>query len=166
VQYLKPQQTFKQKPKYIIMKTKFTKLLITLSITLGSCSTDVEQTSIDLLTFSHWTAEQRPLLNGEMSKFVENHIFHKDGTYTQEFEDRTGKFVMKTKGTWNWTENNEIYLQINSINIKDADHSLEKPLGYYLQILEVSENTLKTIERFEGDAWDSGFAKERTYNRS
>lgn len=147
------------------MKPKFIKILIALSVVISSCNNEIQSVNNDLLTLSSWTAEPNFLLNGEKSKLIENHIFHKDGTYAQEFGERAGKVVMKTKGKWSWTENNEIYLQINSITIKETNHTLEKPLGYYLQILEVSEDMLKTLERSEGDDWDSGFAKEKVYNR-
>lgn len=137
-----------------------------LSIALGACSTKVQQTNNELLTLSPWTAEPNFLLNGEKSKLIENHTFHKDGTYTQQFTNPTGQVVMKTEGKWNWTEDNEIYFQVNSVSVKEAHQDLKKPLVYYLRVPEVSESTLKILERFEGDAWDSGFAKERTYYRS
>jgi hypothetical protein len=142
------------------MKAKFSKLLIMLSIVLGACGSDVQQSNNELLTLAHWKAEQKPLLNGEVSKFSENHNFYKDGTYALMANE------IKIEGKWNWTNENEIYLRINSINIKGAKENLNKPYGYYIRIMEVSDNKLKTLERFEGDAWDSGFAKEKIYIRS
>ncbi|GCC51248.1 hypothetical protein SanaruYs_14690 [Chryseotalea sanaruensis] len=148
------------------MKSKFIKILIAISVVISSCNNEIQPVNNDLLTLSSWTAEPSILLNGEKSKLMENHIFHKNGTYTQQFTNPTGQVVMKTEGKWNWTEDNEIYYQINSVNVKETEHKLEKPLGYYLQILEVSEITLKTLRRSEGDAWDSGFAKEKIYTHS
>ncbi|MCZ8214740.1 MAG: hypothetical protein O9262_00800 [Cyclobacteriaceae bacterium] len=155
----------KVKINYSNMKMNVIKCLIVLSITLGSCTSDLKQTNSELLTSSPWTAERKPLLDGKMPEISESHIFHKDGTYIQEFGGKNGEIIMTSKGKWNWTEENEIYYQINSVSVKDTDHTLEKPIGYYLQIEEVSAATLKTLERFEGDAWDSGFVKAKIYNR-
>jgi hypothetical protein len=148
------------------MKPNFIKILIVLSVVISSCNNEIKPVNNDLLTLSSWTAEPNFLLNGDKSKLIENHIFHKDGTYTQQFTNPTEQVVMKTEGKWNWIEDNEIYYQVNLVNVKEMEHMLEKPLGYYLQILEVSEIRLKTLERFEGDPWDSGFAKEKIYSRS
>lgn len=142
------------------MKTKLSRILIIITcIALTSCDVDVQQESNELLTSAHWTIEQKPLLNGETPKFTEKYIFHKDGSYTLE----SGYITIG--GQWKWTDQQEIYLQIKTLNIKGENMALNQKQNSYIRILEVNENTLKTLERYEGDAWDSGFAKEITYSR-
>ena len=141
------------------MKTKLTGLLIMMSIAIISCNTDFQGGDNELLTSTNWTAVQKPLINGEMPKFSENSTFHKDGKYTFEAGE------MKVTGEWKWTKKDEIYLELKTISLNNIQENFDGKQNYYLRILEVSENNLKTLERFETDSWDSGFAKEKTYNR-
>jgi len=140
------------------MKTKLTGILIILSLATISCNLDFQQQSKDLLTSITWTIEESPLINGEISKTPESHYtFHKNGNYTLD----VGETIIK--GQWKWTRRNEIYLELKSINAKGIQGDFDGKQNYYIRILEVSESNLKTLQRFETDTWDSGFAKERNY---
>ncbi|WKK82509.1 hypothetical protein [Marivirga arenosa] len=138
------------------MKTKISGLLIIISIVITSCNTTNQQAKTDLLTSTNWLEETKTVKDGE-SKWQEYHSFHKDGQYSLKANEMT------VTGEWNWTDDNEIYLQFKNIEIEGSENNLEDQQNYYIKILEVSENKLKTLERFEGDDWDSGFAKERNF---
>lgn len=106
-------------------------------------------------------AEKRPLLSGKMPRVTEYHTFNADGSYTLESGE------IKINGQWKWVDESEIYLQINSIAVANRQDNFDSTKSsYHLRILEVSENKLKTLEKFETDAWNSGFAKERTYSHN
>lgn len=139
---------------------KSTALLLMVCIAMISCNTLTQKGTSDLLTSTKWTVEQKQLLNGEMLTTLENYSFQKDGKYIFESGEA------KVTGQWKWTGMDEIYLELKSITLKGVQQDFDNKQNYFIRILEVSEDKLRTLERFNGDSWDSGFAKEKTYIRS
>jgi hypothetical protein len=42
-------------------------------------------------------------------------------------------------------------------------NKLDSNVNSYIKIIEITGKALHTVERGEGDTWDSGFAIEKTY---
>ncbi|HEU5289747.1 MAG TPA: hypothetical protein VFU05_03830 [Cyclobacteriaceae bacterium] len=141
------------------MKTKLTGLLILFSTAIISCDTDLQQDHNDLLTSTIWKGEQTSLIAGEASKEPEcRYTFHKNGDYTLEFGE-----MMSVTGKWKWVSKNEIFLELKSFTFSGLQENYKKGLNYNVRILEISKSKLKTLKKFETDAWDSGFAREATF---
>lgn len=124
-------------------------LKITLVLVLFSCGRNSEKN--DLLTSSAWTSESGTPDGTSTQKFLH------DGTYFLEVGGN------KVHGKWNWTKDGEIYLQAESITINGKENHFNSGLNTYIKIVELTDKTLRTVERGEGDTWDSGFTKEHSY---
>jgi len=92
----------------------------------------------------------------------ETYTFFDNGQYSTEL----GK--VKTHGQWLWTSNNEIFmlhrgLQIDTLSVKFQEGLGSTALGFYIKIVDINEKELVTLERYEGDSWDSGFVRKCRY---
>jgi hypothetical protein len=83
--------------------------------------------------------------------------FLKDGTYVLEAGD------LKVNGTWSWKADDEIYVVTQGITSDNGAANFDKTSNYNVRIKEISNKSLRILEKGEGDAWDSGFAKEKSY---
>lgn len=129
---------------------------LALTVVLYSCSLTTGSSNDQLLTAFKWSIEKGSI-DGTMPQSTEYHTFLTDGTYQLESGDT------KVNGKWNWTNDNEIFLQTEGVTINGQTNTFDKKSNGYIKVLELTEKTLKTMERGEGDSWDSGFAKERSY---
>lgn len=134
-------------------------LPIAIVLFLFSCGKNSNSERNDLLTSLSWTIE-RASLDGRPTNAVETHRFVDDGTYTLESGE------VKVNGNWEWTEADVIHLHLESLTINGETNTYDVQPAYYIKIVELTEKTLRTLEKGEGDSWDSGFAKERTYAAS
>jgi hypothetical protein len=134
------------------MKTVF---LLSLTAIMISCSTNPVSEKDELLISIQWTVESP--LNKEMSDKKETYQFFKDGTYALYAHDT------RINGKWSWTSSNEIYLEEQEIVVSGKAYKFDSSNNRYLRVIELSDKTFRTIERHEGDSWDSGFAKEIKY---
>jgi hypothetical protein len=66
-------------------------------------------------------------------------------------------------GRWNWTKDGEIYLQTEGLTLNGQVNKFDSTSNSYIKIVELTDKTLRTVERSESDTWDSGFAKEKSY---
>ena len=130
--------------------------LFTLTSIIISCSTNPVSERDELLTSIRWTVEPESLLN-ETSDAKDVCRFSKDGTYTLDVHDT------RILGNWSWTSNNEIYLEEKEIVISGKAYRFDSSSNYYIRVIEISDKVFRTIQRPEGDSWDSGFAKEIKY---
>jgi hypothetical protein len=128
------------------------KILLTIAITLilVSCTKDLNEKN-SLLTSIAWTIKKAD------SRAAEQYRFMSDGKYFIE----TNETVIN--GKWKWINEDQICLEAEGLTIKGQANKFDAPLRSYLKILELSDKGLKTLERFESDAWDSGFAREQNY---
>ena len=140
------------------MKTKLAGVIIILGVLSISCDSDVQEVNNELLTSTTWT-DQSPPATQESNWPESRYTFHKNGDYTLEFGEE-----MKITGRWKWVSKNEIYLEFKSMTFGKDKHIDLEGQNYNVRILEISEVKLKTFKKFETDAWDSGFAREHTYN--
>jgi hypothetical protein len=127
-----------------------TLLAIAFTLILISCAKDLNDKN-SLLTSSTWTIKKTD------SRAAEQYRFLSDGKYFIE----TNETVIN--GKWKWINKDEIFLEAEGLTIKGQANKLDAPLRSYIRILELSDKGLKTLERFESDAWDSGFAREQNY---
>lgn len=135
------------------------KLLLTIALTLLllSCEKNSSADKNDLLTSLAWTIE-KGALDGEMPKSTETYKFLADGTYLLESEG------IKVNGKWSWTKDGEIYLQTEGLTINGQVNKFDKASNSFIRVVELTDKTLRTLERAEGDTWDFGFAKEKNYS--
>ncbi|HTJ50113.1 MAG TPA: hypothetical protein VL443_11700 [Cyclobacteriaceae bacterium] len=134
-----------------------TLLTITFALVLFSCGKNATSDKNDLLTSLNWVVEKGSI-DGETPKATEIYRFQTDGTYLLESGE------VKVNGKWNWTSEGEIFLQTEGMTINGHVNKFDKSSNSYLKIVELTEKTLKTLERNDGDTWDSGFAKEKNYS--
>jgi hypothetical protein len=132
------------------MKTIFKASLI--ALTLMSCGRNTSNT--ELLTSSRWVFE--PTANDDTTK-TETLKFAKNGTYTLEAGD------LKVDGKWSSKTDDEIYLIVEGITSDNGTAKFDKTSNYNVRILEISDKSLRILEKGEDDSWDSGFAKEKKY---
>jgi len=137
---------------------------ITALFGLFSCSNDSDKPSDfdTLLTSTEWTVpidanDQKPL-NGVWS-------FQADGTYIENFDKKENANKIVLKGQWKWISENELSIVYKSMLVNGKNNELSDDDGdaYILRITELTKKELKVIKRFNGDAEDSGFAKEVSY---
>lgn len=126
-------------------------LILTL---LSSGHSTIQETEV--LTSKKWL-EYGDNLNNKVI-----HVFRKNGEYITKSGD------ISFTGRWYWTDNNEIFTLINEFKNDTVSYQFSEGLGSlspgsYIRITQLNDKELKTLERHEGDSWDSGFAKERTY---
>jgi hypothetical protein len=128
------------------------KTLLTIAFTLisVSCTKDLNDKN-SLLTSITWSIKKAD------SRASEQYRFLSDGKYFIE----TNETVIN--GKWKWINKDEIFIEEEGLTIKGQANKLDAPLKSYIKILELSDKGLKTLERFERDAWDSGFAREQNY---
>jgi hypothetical protein len=130
-------------------------LLITaLTLAMLSCGQNTDKK--ELLTALTWTIEKGSI-DGEMPKATETYRFLPDGTYALESENIT------VHGKWRWTKDDEIYLQTEGLILNRQVTNFDQSSNSYIRVVELTDRTLRTLERSEGDSWDSGFAKTKTY---
>jgi len=134
-------------------------LLTVVSIlALVSCGRNSLSDKNDLLTNSIWTIERN--VNNE--KTFDAYRFKNDGTYLATYKLSKSEEI-KVNGKWNWTKDGEIYLQTEGVTVKGEANDLDKKIISHIKIVELTGKNLRTLERHEDDAWDSGFAKEINY---
>lgn len=131
-------------------------LTILAALVLISCGKNASSDKNDLLTSSTWTIEKGSV-DGEMPQLTETYKFLTDGTYLLEAGE------VKVNGKWKWTTNREIYLQTEGLTANEQTDKFESSSNSYIKIIELTDKTLRTLERHETDTWESGFAKERSY---
>jgi hypothetical protein len=133
------------------------KSLMTIILTLlfFSCNNSTDKN--ELLTSLNWVVDKGSV-DGDMPKETEKYKFMNDGTYLVEAGE------VKVNGKWSWTKDGEIFLQTEGITINGQLNKFDKSSNSYLRIVELTDKTLKTLERAEGDSWDSGFVKEKKYS--
>lgn len=103
-----------------------------------------------------WTV-QKGSIDGEMPKSTEKYKFLTDGAYILESGE------IKVNGKWSWTKDGEIYLQTEGFTLNGQINRFDSSSNAYIKIVELTDKLLRTLERSEGDTWDSGFAKEKNY---
>ena len=131
--------------------------LFTLTAILISCSTNQVSEREELLTSIHWMVESSSVPNEGKPVRKEACQFFSDGTYTFRTD------VVGVNGKWSWASKDEIYLEETEIVIDGQANKLDPSSNYYLRVIEISDKVFRTIERHEGNSWDSGFAKEIKY---
>jgi hypothetical protein len=136
------------------MKTVF---LFTLTAILISCSTNQVSERGELLTSIHWTIEPSSPANAEKPNQKVTYRFFNDGTYTLRTEE------VGVNGKWSWASEDEIYLEETAIVINGQANKFDASIKHYIRVIEISDKIFRTVERHEGDSWDSGFAKEINY---
>lgn len=135
------------------MKSLFT---IAVTLVLFSCGKNSSSDKNDLLTSLKWTVE-KGTIDGDMPKSTETHKFLTDGAYLLESGE------IKVNGKWSWTNEGDIYLQIEGLTLNGQVNKFDSNSNSYIKIVELTDKTLRTLERSEGDTWDSGFAKKKRY---
>jgi len=110
----------------------------------------------DILTSYAWVKDDGRQDHKEV------YTFYRNGQYITELGE------IKTFGKWLWTSKNEIFmlhggLQIDTLSIHIQEGLGSSSQGFYVRIIEINDKELKTLERYEGDSWDSGFAREQRY---
>jgi hypothetical protein len=133
-------------------------IFISSVIILTSCSNSESRKKAVSIAAHAWISEPNSN-NAETSKVPEIYSFAEDGKYTMKAGDIT------VVGKWKWTKKDEIFLQINGIANHDKVNSFDVKQNYYIRITELTDNTLRTLERHEKDSWESGFAEEKKYNQ-
>ena len=128
--------------------------IIILMLILVSCG-NPNTARNELLTSAIWTIEGASL-DGS-TKPMEKHQFLGDGRYLLESAG------VKVNGNWEWSEDNVIHLKLESLTINGEVNKYDVQPGYFIKVVELTDKTLRTLESGEGDSWDSGFAKERSY---
>jgi hypothetical protein len=126
--------------------------LLLLALIFVSCSGS--GSNKELLTSTSWTLSPT---SADSSKTTEMLKFLKDGTYILEAGD------LKVNGTWSWKGDDEIYVVTQGITSDNGAANFDKTSNYNVRIKEISNKSLRILEKGEGDAWDSGFAKEKSY---
>jgi len=96
-------------------------------------------------------------VDAELQKPVELYQFLTDGTFLLESGE------IKVNGKWRWTKDSEIYLQTEGLTVNGKINKFEPGTNAYIRIIELTDKTLRTLERNDGDTWDSGFAEEVNY---
>ena len=134
------------------------KSLLTIAVTLVlfSCGKNSSADRNDLLTSLTWTVEKGSI-DGDMPKSTEIYKFLTDGTYLLQSGE------IKVNGKWSWTKDGEIYLQTEGLTLSGQVNKFDSNSNSYIKIVELTDKTLRTLERSEDDTWDSGFAKEKSY---
>ncbi|MEO7988197.1 MAG: hypothetical protein ABI663_01570 [Chryseolinea sp.] len=133
------------------MKTVFLPILMAI---MTSCSTNPVSERDELLTSIRWTVDSQSKETLDMKEACR---FSKDGTFTLEAHDT------RVIGKWSWISSNEIYLEEQEIVISGKAYKFDSAINYYIRVIEISDKVFRTIERHEGNSWDSGFAKEIKY---
>ncbi len=128
--------------------------IIILMLILVSCGNSNTARN-ELLTSAIWTIEGASL-DGS-TKPIETHQFLADGGYLLESGE------VKVNGNWEWSDDNVIHLKLESLTINGEVNKYDVQPGYFIKVVELTDKTLRTLESGEGDSWDSGFAKERSY---
>lgn len=131
-------------------------ILIILNLFFNDVSTERCQISSELLTSYAWIEQ------GADGKYVVKHLFNKNGQYSAT----AGGDCFY--GQWLWSGENEVYVAVEGIKSEKYSQEFNHGIGSsfqadYIRILEISDKEMRTLERIEGDAWDSGFAREGTY---
>lgn len=116
----------------------------------------------DLLTSVTWKKESETVPG---VKVYETWVFKSDGT----FENANGssqdeKVITLTRGSWEWTSDNEITTTGKEMVISGESHSIESETAkFVLHITEISKDKLVGTTRHFGDAEGSGFENTVTY---
>jgi hypothetical protein len=111
----------------------------------------------ELLSAKSWEVKAKS--QGDSPMISEVYQFQQDGTYV---------FIAgetKVTGKWSWSKDDEILLELKEIVAKGQISKFDTPSKYYIRVLELTSTKLRTLERHEKDAWDSGFAEERRYTQ-
>lgn len=134
-------------------------LLFTLTSILISCATAPVSKQDQLLTSIHWTVEPRSISNSGQTSSDEKEVyqFFNDGSYVLFAHDT------RINGKWSWTNSNEMYIEEHEIIINGKAYNYDSSNNRYLRVVEISDKVFRTIERHEGDSWDSGFVKKVNY---
>ncbi len=116
-----------------------------------------QERPIDLLTSRSWAK-----IDSSANHDKAIHHFHKNGQYV--FETWNIQFI----GKWVSIAPDEISFHHDWMKIDTMTFQLSSGLGYpqssyHMRILEISEVELITIEKHEGDLWDSPFVKKIRY---
>jgi hypothetical protein len=131
-------------------------ILLAFTLTFVSCSQKKSDTN-ELLTSSSWVIDPAITESGTASNKSEIIKFMKDGTYSLEAGG------LKVNGKWSWKSENEIYLIIDGLTSDNGAAKFDKTSNYNIRVLEISNTTLRILEKGENDSWDSGVAKEKKY---
>lgn len=129
--------------------------VIVIALVLTSC-TGSSSDKNRLLTAVTWTLDKASMDSTKL-RVEERYNFYDDGVYSLEAGET------KVTGTWKWIDDDEIFLATEGLTINGNENKFDAPSNSYIKIVELSEKNLKTLERHEGDAWESGFAKEQHY---
>ena len=140
------------------------KQLMTISLLLVflSCGQNNRSNRSDLLSSSIWTIEKASVetlfgRDGDFPKMFEKYKFLADGTcllITGETE---------IYGKWSWAKNDEIYIKPEGAVQNGQKIKADRSSGFYIKIVELTDKTFRTLERFEADNWNSGLIKERKH---
>lgn len=132
------------------------KHLVTIVLLIGLCSCENNPTErSELLTSFTWVMDTGAP-DKEMNT-TERYTFRKDGTFYLESGE------VRAFGTWKWNQENEIHLRTDGIVINGQSNRYDKSFDSNMRVLQLANRELRTLEKSEGDDWDSGFAKERSY---
>ncbi|MDH5476291.1 MAG: hypothetical protein OEX22_11410 [Cyclobacteriaceae bacterium] len=134
-------------------------LIIVVALALVfSCNVDSNEEREELLSSITWTIMQESMSNSETPNRKATYNFRNDGTYLLKAGD------IEINGKWSWVKNDEIFLEVKELTFNDEETQFDaKSINYYIRVIELSEKVFKTLERHEGDDWDSGFVKEVNY---
>ena len=137
-------------------------MTITLLLVFLSCGQNNRSNRSDLLTSSIWTIEKASVetlfgRDGDFPKMFEKYKFLADGTcllITGETE---------IYGKWSWAKDDEIYIKPEGTVLNGQKIKADRSSGFYIKIVELTDKTFRTLERFEADNWNSGLIKERKH---
>lgn len=128
-------------------------LTITMLLFVLSCGQNNRSNRSHLLTSSSWTIEKGSVLGD----FTEKYKFLTDGTCLLTIGGT------EVYGQWNWTGDDEIYVRPEGAVQNGQKIKADSSSGFYIKIVELTDKTFRTLERFEADNWNSGLVKERKY---
>jgi hypothetical protein len=133
-------------------------IMFALALITFSCSKSSTDKN-ELLISAAWATDPTSLKSDDGTKAAEVIKFSKDGGYSLEAGN------LKVHGKWSWEKekDNEILLVVEGLTSDNGAVTFDKTTNYNVRILEITDKSLRILEKGEGDAWESGFAKEKQY---